>query len=116
MAQSNNVVAATQPIDDGILVKVVGEIDLIHSPTLRGELMSLLQSRPQRLVLDLSDVSLMDSSGVATLIDRRRLLGQQSPQRGRDCPNRLPGERRVEPEVWVELVVVPCQRFQLDRL
>lgn len=69
MAQSNNVVAATQPIDDGILVKVVGEIDLIHSPTLRGELMSLLQSRPQRLVLDLSDVSLMDSSGVATLIE-----------------------------------------------
>ena len=69
MAQSDNVVQTTQPLNDGFLVKVTGEVDLIRSPELRGELMRLLRSDPQRLVLDLSNVTLVDSSGVATLIE-----------------------------------------------
>ncbi|MDP6057861.1 MAG: STAS domain-containing protein [Pirellulaceae bacterium] len=69
MAQSEHSEHPTKPLDDGFLVKVTGEIDLIRSPALRGELMSLLKSQPLRLVLDLSNVPLMDSSGVATLIE-----------------------------------------------
>jgi len=69
MAESETVVNATEELDDGFLVQLTGEIDLIRSPALRVELMDLLSSNPQRLVVDLSDVPLMDSSGVATLIE-----------------------------------------------
>ena len=51
------------------MVQLVGEIDLTSSPRLRIELMTLLESNPERLVVDLRSVPLMDSSGVATLIE-----------------------------------------------
>ena len=69
MAQSDNVVDAKRPLDDGFLVQLSGEVDLVRSPALRVELLELLKSDPARLVLDLSKVPLMDSSGVATLIE-----------------------------------------------
>lgn len=69
MAESANVVQATETLDDGLMVQLVGEIDLTSSPRLRTELMTLLESNPERLVVDLQSVPLMDSSGVATLIE-----------------------------------------------
>lgn len=69
MAESANVVQATETLEDGSMVQLVGEIDLTSSPRLRIELMTLLESNPERLVVDLRSVPLMDSSGVATLIE-----------------------------------------------
>lgn len=69
MADPNNIVQDTQVLDDGFLVLLSGEIDLTRSPALRVYLMNLLTSNPERLVVDLSEVELMDSSGVATLIE-----------------------------------------------
>ena len=54
---------------DGFVVTPVGDIDLTGSPTLREELKRLSNSRPARLVVDLSGVPYMDSSGVATLVE-----------------------------------------------
>ena len=52
-----------------MLVVLSGEIDLVRSPILRKELMATLDTSLSRLVIDLSNVPLMDSSGVATLIE-----------------------------------------------
>ena len=69
MSEAQNVVTTREDLDDGVLVALSGEIDLVRSPVLRTELMTSLDGSPARLVVDLSDVPLMDSSGVATLIE-----------------------------------------------
>lgn len=68
------------PDDPGIRVKVEekdgavvlapeGDVDLSRSPVLRNALRQAQTSRPRRLVVDLSLVDYMDSSGVATLVE-----------------------------------------------
>jgi anti-sigma B factor antagonist len=69
MTDSDAVIAHTETLEDGQLVRLRGDIDFSRSPTLRVELMQLLNGRPARLVIDLSDVPYMDSSGVATLVE-----------------------------------------------
>jgi anti-sigma B factor antagonist len=56
-------------LSDGLLVGVEGEIDYANSPSLRVELLATLQKKPRRLVIDLTAVRYMDSSGVATLVE-----------------------------------------------
>lgn len=52
-----------------------GEIDHHRAEKLRGELDRIIEvSRPKRLVLDFTGVTLMDSSGVGLLIGRYKKL------------------------------------------
>jgi anti-anti-sigma factor len=46
-----------------------GEIDLHVSPRIASALTAMLDEKPQRLVVDLSRVSYIDSSGLAVLIE-----------------------------------------------
>ena len=55
-----------------------GDIDLTASPVLRQELKKIQASRPQRLVIDLAQVSYMDSSGVATLVEAMQVARRNS--------------------------------------
>jgi anti-sigma B factor antagonist len=57
------------PLPDGTLLQPTGEIDLARSPELRQRLREELERRPKRLIIDLSKVAYMDSSGVATLVE-----------------------------------------------
>jgi anti-sigma B factor antagonist len=54
---------------DTVVVAPSGEVDLSRSPKLRNALRDAQASRPKRVVIDLSDVEYMDSSGVATLVE-----------------------------------------------
>jgi anti-sigma B factor antagonist len=45
-----------------------GEIDLHVSPTISASLQAMVKKKPKRLVVDLSRVSYIDSSGLAILI------------------------------------------------
>ncbi|NOZ57296.1 MAG: STAS domain-containing protein [Calditrichaeota bacterium] len=58
------------------VVKVAGEVDLYSSPELRKAILSQAEKRPSRLVVDLSGVQYMDSSGVATLVEGLQKLEQ----------------------------------------
>jgi anti-sigma B factor antagonist len=51
------------------IVRPQGEIDLSRSPSLRQQLTEIQSSSPKRLIIDLTDVPYMDSSGVATLVE-----------------------------------------------
>ena len=46
-----------------------GEIDLHVSPRVAASLAALIEQKPRRLVVDLSAVSYIDSSGLAVLIE-----------------------------------------------
>lgn len=50
-----------------------GDVDMNVSPVLRQALRQALQTKPPCLVVDMSGVSYMDSSGVATLVEAMKL-------------------------------------------
>jgi anti-sigma B factor antagonist len=51
------------------ILPLEGEIDLHVSPRIATELRALIKDKPEKLVIDLSKVSYIDSSGLAVLID-----------------------------------------------
>ena len=56
------------------IVRPAGEIDLQNSPSLRTALLALAEKKPKRVLVDLSAVSYVDSSGVGTLVEFKRRL------------------------------------------
>ena len=53
-------------------VKLEGEIDLHLSPSVAESLQTAMKDKPQRLMVDLTDVSYIDSSGLAVLLEAMR--------------------------------------------
>lgn len=50
-----------------------GRIDMESSPAVRGQLLALFKAQqPRTVIIDLSDVTHIDSSGIATLIEALR--------------------------------------------
>jgi len=58
-----------QDHDGATVVRVRGEVDMVTTPRLRSCLQDRLASTPQRLVVDLSAVSFLGSSGLAVLVE-----------------------------------------------
>ncbi len=58
----------TRWVEKSVVVHVEGEIDLNCSQAFQQDLLKLLDQRPQRIVVNLAEVSYMDSSGVASLV------------------------------------------------
>lgn len=63
----------TERVEGGVVVRPSGDVDLNVSPSLRQALKQVLRGRPERLVVDLSGVPYMDSSGVATLVEAMQI-------------------------------------------
>jgi anti-sigma B factor antagonist len=59
----------SQEKDNIGIVHVEGEIDMFTSPNLRDKLVALFKQGVKAIVVDLSLVSFMDSSGIATLVE-----------------------------------------------
>jgi anti-sigma B factor antagonist len=55
--------------DASNVLPLEGEIDLHVSPRVAASLGAMIEQRPERLVVDLSAVSYIDSSGLAVLIE-----------------------------------------------
>lgn len=53
-----------------------GAIDLHVSPEIRASLLAMIDKKPKRLVIDLSRVPYVDSSGIAALILARQSLDE----------------------------------------
>ena len=50
------------------IVTLAGEVDLNFAPKVKQSLEAACVRRPERLILDISEVGYMDSSGVGTLV------------------------------------------------
>lgn len=79
MAKNDTVPVVTQPLKDGVLLAPSGEIDLLRSPSMRSQIAAAMTAKPRRVVVDLSGVPYMDSSGVATLVERCRQPARREP-------------------------------------
>ena len=56
--------------DEGSTVFLRGLLNIDSSPALRDQLLAMLQAQsPRAVIVDFSDVSYVDSSGIATLIE-----------------------------------------------
>jgi anti-anti-sigma factor len=62
--------------DDTTIVRVSGEVDLHTSPQLRALLLEAVATSARSLMIDLAEVSYMDSSGVGTLVYVKREVEQ----------------------------------------
>lgn len=56
-------------IGTAALLEVKGSVDIYSSPELRGQLKVALEQKKPRIVVDLTGVTFVDSSGLATLIE-----------------------------------------------
>ena len=59
----------TQQLGDRTVVGVTGEVDLFSSPQVRDALNKLTKAKTKLIEIELSGVSYMDSSGIATLVE-----------------------------------------------
>ena len=72
----NSQVARIHQQGDASVVEVHGEVDMHRSPELHQLLREVCQEQPAKLVVDLSRVEYMDSSGIGTLVEIfRRVKG-----------------------------------------
>ncbi len=66
-----------RPADAVAVVEVAGEVDLYTSPRLRDLLFDAIQGGAAHVVVDLADVSFIDSSGLGVLVSSARTLGSR---------------------------------------
>ena len=53
----------------GKMIRVTGDVDMESAARLRAKLEKALKKKPQAVIVDLSQVTRMDSSGVAVLLE-----------------------------------------------
>jgi anti-sigma B factor antagonist len=61
-------------------VSIQGRITIANSGEMRRNLLNALRSKPKQLTVDLSAVSFLDSSGIATLFEAVRIARQQGTE------------------------------------
>jgi anti-sigma B factor antagonist len=61
-----------EDVPGGSLIRVEGEVDLYSSPELRMVILKAIPSTEGEMAIDLSGVTYIDSSGVATLVEGLR--------------------------------------------
>lgn len=59
----------TAEIGDGVCVLLRGELDISSAPGVETRLLDLERASPERLILDLREVSFIDSTGLSMIIN-----------------------------------------------
>lgn len=63
---------------EGSIVRLRGRLNIDSSPALRDRLLAMLREQPpEAVIVDLTDVSYIDGSGIATLIEGLKIAGQR---------------------------------------
>jgi len=66
----------TEALPKGTLLAVEGQVDMHTSPELRTKLRETLERKSSPIVVDLTKVLFIDSSGLATLIEALQAVGK----------------------------------------
>ena len=75
-----------KPSHDAALVEAAGELDFYTSPVFQRCLMRAVEQRVSRVIVDLTQVSFMDSSALGALIGATRNFAQQAAELSVVCP------------------------------
>jgi anti-sigma B factor antagonist len=70
-------VAAVSEIRGALVVRLTGELDLYNAPVLREALLDCVARSPRRLVVDLAEVTFVDSTVLGVLVEARSKLGSR---------------------------------------
>lgn len=62
------------------IVSIKGDVDLYSSPQLRKTVIALTEKKTPAILIDLTQVTYMDSSGVATLVEGLQQTGKYQGQ------------------------------------
>ncbi|MBK8868406.1 MAG: STAS domain-containing protein [Dermatophilaceae bacterium] len=73
-------VLSSEELDEVVVVRAVGEVDVSTAPSLRRHLDDLIQRGYRDLVVDLTEVDFLDSTGLGVLVGRLKLLRAQGGQ------------------------------------
>lgn len=60
---------AVESVNGVTMLSPKGDVDMARSPVLRKAIVDAMKDKPHALVLDLSGVPYMDSSGLATMVE-----------------------------------------------
>ena len=71
-------VTGVEERDGAIVVRLGGELDLYNAHLVRDGLIAAAERGPERLIIDLSGVSFIDSTGLGVLIEARTRLANRS--------------------------------------
>jgi anti-sigma B factor antagonist len=80
--------AKVSGLDGDSLVVLAGELDMATAPELAGVLSHLVVKGPHDVTLDFSDLTFIDSSGIAVLVDAQHRLGEVGRQLSIRAPRR----------------------------
>ena len=75
-----SVVKDVRKVQQAWVVELAGEVDLHRSVEVRAALLEVMNKRPVAVVINLTEVSFMDSSGLATLVEALQLARRQGGQ------------------------------------
>ena len=70
-------VAGIEHRDGAAIIHLAGELDLYNAPEVRTALLEMCAAQPERLVVDLGDVSFIDSTALGVLIEARTQLANR---------------------------------------
>jgi anti-sigma B factor antagonist len=70
-------VAGIEKRDGAVIVELVGELDLYNAHLLREQLFAAAKEAPERLIVALSGVTFIDSTGLGVLIEARTILANR---------------------------------------
>jgi anti-sigma B factor antagonist len=70
-------VTGTEERNGAVVVRLGGELDLYNAHVVRKELIEAAERGPERLIVELSSVSFMDSTALGVLIEARTRLANR---------------------------------------
>ena len=68
--------------DNATIIDCIGDVDLYSSPSLRETLLAEMHAGPAGVLVNLSEVGYIDSSGIATLVEGLQLSRQTKTRFG----------------------------------
>lgn len=78
VSQPDGLEIAIREGEEGITLRLCGRLNIDSSPALRDRILAMLQAQsPSALIVDFSNVSYVDSSGIATLIEGLKMARQR---------------------------------------
>jgi anti-sigma B factor antagonist len=70
-------VAGVEELGGAVVVRLVGELDLYNAHLVRDGLFAAAERGPERLIVELSGVTFIDSTGLGVLIESRTRLANR---------------------------------------
>lgn len=78
MSRADDIQVTVEVVNGATILRPQGEVDLSRAPSLRVQLDQAQANAADRLIIDLTNVPYMDSSGVATLVEAMQVARREN--------------------------------------